>query len=358
MHQCSSRLAALLPLLLASWSTLQGCDDAAAPATASVDTAATADAAGATDAVAAASDTAVAETSTGPADLFPGKQPPPKLSACFANPACGTPLVVAHRGEDSGAPENSLAAILGSPAKGADVVEIDIRQTKDGQLILMHDGDFDRTTDAEQLFPGVSRDVGDLTWDQVQTLTLTDPTGGCDGPGPTIDPGRCRVPTLQQAVLTAKGKVLLMLDYKTGDHMAIAKVVADAEALETVYFFDSSVAKLAQIQQAYPGFVVMPRAEDAATTKALFVPQYPVIHIDPGYLADTADAARTAGHKLFLNVFVPADLYYKAAAEGDDTALPLAEASVQELLAGGARLLQTDRASQLRKTVDAWRAAQ
>jgi glycerophosphoryl diester phosphodiesterase len=358
MPQRHRRLASLLRVFLLSVLALQGCDDAAAGSPTTADSATSADSTSGTDVATSQTDAASAETATGPVDLYPGQRPPPKLAACFANPACGTPLVVAHRGEDSGAPENSLAAILGSPAKGADVVEIDIRQTKDGQLILMHDGDFDRTTDAEELFPGVSRDVGDLTWAEVQTLTLTDPTGGCDGPGPTIDPGRCRVPTLQQAVLTAKGKVLLMLDYKTGDHLAIAKVVADAGALDTVYFFDSSLDKLAQIQQAYPGFVVMPRADDAATTKALFVPHYPVIHIDQGYLADTADAATTAGHKLFLNVFVPADLYYKAAAEGDDTALPLAEASVHELLTGGARLLQTDRASQLRKTVDAWRAAQ
>lgn len=55
-------------------------------------------------------------------------------------------LVVAHRADWRFAPENSLAAIENSIRLGADVVELDIQKTKDGQLILMHDKTLDRTT--------------------------------------------------------------------------------------------------------------------------------------------------------------------------------------------------------------------
>lgn len=327
-----------------------------------------ADAAAGSDGLAAfdgtgASDDAAADagadsgTDTSPKDLFPGARPPPKLSACFANPACDTPLLVAHRGEDSGAPENSLAAIAAAAGRGADVVEIDIRQSKDGVLVLMHDGDVKRTTDGETKLAGKPLDVTELNWAELQTLVLDDPTGGCEGVLADSNPQRCRVPTLAEAVQLAKGKVLLMLDFKSGDHMAVAKVVADADALDSVYFFDSSLEKLAQIQQQYPGFVGMPRADDAASTQALLTPAWPVVHIDQGYLADVAPAARQQGNKLFLNVFVPMDVFYKLAADGDPTALETAETGVRELLDGGARLLQTDRVSQLRQTVDAWRAS-
>ena len=55
-------------------------------------------------------------------------------------------LVVAHRGNWSIAPENSLAAIDSAIQMKVDIVEIDIRKTKDGELVLMHDDTVDRTT--------------------------------------------------------------------------------------------------------------------------------------------------------------------------------------------------------------------
>src|ERR1035441_8876449 len=54
--------------------------------------------------------------------------------------------VIAHRGEHLQNPENSLNAIEGAIAAGADYVELDVRTTRDGHLILMHDDTVDRTT--------------------------------------------------------------------------------------------------------------------------------------------------------------------------------------------------------------------
>ena len=62
------------------------------------------------------------------------------------NPCLDKVLVVAHRGNWSIAPENSLAAIDSAIRMKVDIVEIDIRKTKDGQLVLMHDDTVDRTT--------------------------------------------------------------------------------------------------------------------------------------------------------------------------------------------------------------------
>lgn len=55
-------------------------------------------------------------------------------------------MVVAHRGAWRLAPENSIAAIEECIEMGVDIVEIDVRKTKDQQLIVMHDGTIDRTT--------------------------------------------------------------------------------------------------------------------------------------------------------------------------------------------------------------------
>ena len=58
-------------------------------------------------------------------------------------------IVVAHRGDWRNAPENSLQAIQNCIDMGVDMVEIDIRETKDCHLVLMHDKTLDRTTNGK-----------------------------------------------------------------------------------------------------------------------------------------------------------------------------------------------------------------
>jgi glycerophosphoryl diester phosphodiesterase len=78
---------------------------------------------------------------------------------------------VAHRGASAYAPENTLAALETAAAQGASMVEIDVQRTADGELVLMHDTDLVRTTDAEQVFPGRdSYAVADFTLAEVDRL--------------------------------------------------------------------------------------------------------------------------------------------------------------------------------------------
>ncbi len=105
-------------------------------------------------------------------------------------------LVVAHRGDWRYAPENSIAAIEHSIEAGVDIVELDLQLTKDSVLIVMHDGRLDRTT------TGKGR-VQDWTLDSIRTLKLKN---GC---GIRTRHG---VPTLEEAMLAAKGRVLVNLD--------------------------------------------------------------------------------------------------------------------------------------------------
>ena len=61
-------------------------------------------------------------------------------------------LVVAHRGDWRNAPENSLQAFQNCIAMGVDMIEIDLKMTKDNQLVIMHDNTIDRTTDGKGKF--------------------------------------------------------------------------------------------------------------------------------------------------------------------------------------------------------------
>lgn len=72
-------------------------------------------------------------------------------------------LIIAHRGASGYAPENTLAAFRKAIELGANVLETDVRQTKDGHLVLVHDASVDRTTNGEG-------DVADLTLAELKLL--------------------------------------------------------------------------------------------------------------------------------------------------------------------------------------------
>ena len=105
-------------------------------------------------------------------------------------------LVVAHRGDWRYAPENSIMAIEHSIAVGVDVVEVDLQLTKDSVLILMHDASLNRTTTGKGK-------ICEWTLDSIKTLKLK---SGCG------IKTKETVPTLEEALLAAKGKVLINLD--------------------------------------------------------------------------------------------------------------------------------------------------
>lgn len=119
-----------------------------------------------------------------------------EIRSKLMNPDNSYVLVVAHRGDWRYAPENSLAAIENVIKMGCDIVEIDIRKTKDGHLILMHDNTLDRTTTGRGK-------VSDWTLNDIKKLKLRNGLGIHT---------RHTIPTLEEALLLAKGKIMINLD--------------------------------------------------------------------------------------------------------------------------------------------------
>ena len=60
-----------------------------------------------------------------------------------------TPVIIAHRGASAAAPENTLAAFALAADLGADAIELDVKLSKDGAPIILHDETVNRTTDAK-----------------------------------------------------------------------------------------------------------------------------------------------------------------------------------------------------------------
>jgi glycerophosphoryl diester phosphodiesterase len=125
--------------------------------------------------------------------------------------ARGEPLVIAHRG-GAGLPENSLAACRAALALGAGC-ELDVRSTRDGALVLMHDATISRTTE------GRGR-VRRLALAQLRDVFLRAAPGA----------RRERVPTLDEALRLSFGAHVLLLDLKEATpafQSALARALAN-----------------------------------------------------------------------------------------------------------------------------------
>lgn len=76
----------------------------------------------------------------------------------------GGPLFFAHRGGSKLAPENTLEAFRSAvDLWGADILEMDVHLTRDGEMVVIHDPSVDRTTDG-------SGAIGDLTWAEIREM--------------------------------------------------------------------------------------------------------------------------------------------------------------------------------------------
>jgi glycerophosphoryl diester phosphodiesterase len=80
------------------------------------------------------------------------------------------PLVIGHRGYCEFAPENTLPSFKLALEAGADLVELDCRQSHDGTLVVIHDAELDRTTDAKLRWGGRHIKVGTRTAAEIQSL--------------------------------------------------------------------------------------------------------------------------------------------------------------------------------------------
>jgi glycerophosphoryl diester phosphodiesterase len=114
-------------------------------------------------------------------------------------------LNVAHRGGvGENAPENTLAAFRDAIGAGADVIELDLRGTRDGQVVVLHDATLDRTTSGRG-------SVADWTLAELKSLDA----GGGE-----------RIPVYEEVLELVAGQgVKLLLDVKQSPRLDLARVV-------------------------------------------------------------------------------------------------------------------------------------
>ncbi|WP_245391833.1 glycerophosphodiester phosphodiesterase [Salinicola aestuarinus] len=128
--------------------------------------------------------------------------------------------ITAHRGSSYKAPENTLAALDQAIEDGADAMELDVRLSGDGEVVVFHDNNLGRVT-------GIDRKISEMTLAEIATVDVGSWFGD-------VFAGE-RIPTLQQMIDRAAGRIDLYIELKPepGDTEALARqVIAELEAAD------------------------------------------------------------------------------------------------------------------------------
>lgn len=131
-------------------------------------------------------------------------------------------LVASHRGDWQTFPENTLPAIQKCIELGVEIVEIDVRKTGDGKMVVIHDSDLERTTN------GTGK-VNQRTLSYIQDLKTKDKYGNLTKYG---------VPTLEEVMLLAKGKTLVMIDKANDFFPEVLKVFIETKTIDHALFIE------------------------------------------------------------------------------------------------------------------------
>ena len=118
------------------------------------------------------------------------------------------PLVIGHRGYCQFAPENTLPSFKLAMAAGADLVELDYHHSKDGKLVVIHDYELDRTTDATNRWAQKKITVESKTAVELQSLDA----------GNWFNPkyAGTRIPLLSEALDTIQKGSVTLIERKAG----------------------------------------------------------------------------------------------------------------------------------------------
>ena len=210
--------------------------------------------------------------------------------AALADSVQATPekiVVISHRGEHLHHPENTIPAFQAAIDAGADYFEADIRTTSDGKLVLMHDNKVDRTTGATGL-------VKDMTFDQIRALDA----------GAKFSPqfAGTKVPTFDEALALAHGKIGIYVDTKEADPQLLVDTIVRHDMQDHVVIYGNPFF-LYEVRKIRPDLKVMPESENTEVCRLLVRALRPaVIAYSAGdFTEDVIGCAKQANAKIYVD---------------------------------------------------------
>jgi glycerophosphoryl diester phosphodiesterase len=173
--------------------------------------------------------------------------------------------ITAHRGSKVRAPENTLSALQQAIVEGADYAEIDVQHTADGAVVLLHDADLMRVA-------SVNRRLQDMSYEELKDIDV----GSWFAPEFSNE----RVPTLQEAIDVARGRIKLNIELKfTWPDPALAEKVGEiiqhngfaSDCVVSSMNFQALTEIKRTFQELKTGFIVMQAVGNLSRMEADFL---------------------------------------------------------------------------------------
>ena len=222
-------------------------------------------------------------------------------SGLVRTPRTGGIYVIAHRGAHVDAPENSLPAYRQAIELGADFVEIDVRTTKDGELVSIHN----RSVDA-YVADGSTGLVADLTLDEVRSLDI----------GARVAPKwrGTHPPTLDEILQLCQGRIGVYLDLKDADLSKVAGIVRKYSMQRDVVWCIAP-RLIEPLRSVCPECIAMPDPESEETVSQLIEAAKPkvVAPVWNEFSATFAATCHAAGILVFVDEREPTEQNWKLA---------------------------------------------
>lgn len=166
------------------------------------------------------------------------------LGQLNSDPSVDHALVMAHRGSSIAAPENSVSAIKQAIVDGADWVEIDVQETSDGEIVVVHDSDLMKLA-------SYSKKIWESTLAELQAVDI----GGRWGPAFAGE----RVPTLREVLQVAHNQVNVLIELKYYGHekqleQRVIDIVEQEGMTQQVMFMSLKPSGITKLRQLRPSW--------------------------------------------------------------------------------------------------------
>lgn len=135
-------------------------------------------------------------------------------------------ICIGHRGASAYEPENTIRAFKRALEMGCEGVEMDLRRTKDGKIVIIHDETVDRTTNGKGK-------VSEMTLEEIKKL---------DSHGE-------KIPTLEEVLSEVKAKLFLLELKESGYEDEIVKIVDSFRLLDNVIFISFNYDSLRKVKE-------------------------------------------------------------------------------------------------------------
>ncbi|ADF52835.1 glycerophosphoryl diester phosphodiesterase [Zunongwangia profunda SM-A87] len=160
-------------------------------------------------------------------------------------PKNGGTYVIAHRGAHQDVPENTIAAYQKAIEIGCDFVEIDLRKTKDGKFVSIHNEDIDA------YFKGKKGKVNSFLFSELREMPLAKKEN---------DTNDYFIPTLEEILKLCKGKIGIYLDLKEADIKGLVQTIKAFKMEKDIvwYIYPKEREAIQELNRYCPECLVMP----------------------------------------------------------------------------------------------------